>query len=496
MAAHSDAGAHCSLATCRRLDFLPFTCNCCGGVYCLDHFRCADHACARATGEENRVLLCPICKRSVPLVGGEDPNVTWQRHERDACGGSRCGQSAPARCPAPGCREMLTASGSLQCPRCGRRVCLKHRYEDAHPCEPSLGSQTGQQRRSLNGGSAAPARSLAAVVATCTAEKARLAALGGRGRGAAAALKSARGPQTASIGRGGRVLAKSATDRNRTASAVGATSAGGLSLARIVARSTTERNKTPAVARTPGAMSSSLGRAASKSTAERGRMPSVFGARCAGESSAMARSATERRSTQASAAIVSGEPSSGRAVAKFTTEIGLTPTAVGAAAAVESSVGRAVVKSATEQSRTPGVGGGRCAGGDGLGGDACPSRDHSRDGLAGATTKRIGCSGVGTGGQHSAIDPNGDGTALPGESAKRRRVGRSGNSDLGGGPSGAAADARNIVEGVWRCQACTMDNAPDRATCAVCDTQRPSCAGFGRWQRLFHARNKVIDVDE
>lgn len=48
---------------------------------------------------------------------------------------------APARerCPTPGCGKVLTASGSLKCNRCGSQVCLAHRFEDSHPCDPQPG---------------------------------------------------------------------------------------------------------------------------------------------------------------------------------------------------------------------------------------------------------------------------------------------------------------------------------------------------------------------
>eukprot|EP00927_Polykrikos_kofoidii_P055941 TRINITY_DN50121_c0_g1_i1.p1 TRINITY_DN50121_c0_g1~~TRINITY_DN50121_c0_g1_i1.p1 ORF type:complete len:438 (+),score=59.08 TRINITY_DN50121_c0_g1_i1:33-1316(+) len=140
MAVFSDSGAHCSLDSCRRLDFLPFTCEHCSASFCLDHFRCADHGCPNGEARDNRVLVCPLCRQAVPLIAGQDPHETWQRHE----GGGECearrrqvaSSSAPGRCPAPGCREALSLSGSLTCPRCNLRVCLKHRFEDTHPCKP------------------------------------------------------------------------------------------------------------------------------------------------------------------------------------------------------------------------------------------------------------------------------------------------------------------------------------------------------------------------
>lgn len=145
MAVLSDCGAHCALASCRRLDFLPFRCESCGDTFCLDHFRVAAHACPKASGVENRVLVCPFCRRSLPLLAHEDPSITWQRHVDSTCpcpnGTKEPTQHARPKCPAKDCKQVLTISNSLICEQCGVRVCLKHRYEDCHDCVPAKHSR-------------------------------------------------------------------------------------------------------------------------------------------------------------------------------------------------------------------------------------------------------------------------------------------------------------------------------------------------------------------
>mmetsp|Transcript_49293 Transcript_49293/g.127127 ORF Transcript_49293/g.127127 Transcript_49293/m.127127 type:complete len:228 (-) Transcript_49293:84-767(-) len=133
MAVLSDQGSHCSVELCRQRDFLPFSCDQCQKVFCLDHFRYTDHACPNAKGLDNRVLVCPICSKGVKLVVGEDPNLTWERHMQEGCQAPNGGERK-ARCPVPRCREPLTTINSVTCPRCGQRVCLKHRFEDDHAC--------------------------------------------------------------------------------------------------------------------------------------------------------------------------------------------------------------------------------------------------------------------------------------------------------------------------------------------------------------------------
>lgn len=127
MAALSDAGAHCSLPSCRRLDFLPFKCKHCSLLYCLEHFRSSAHACSK------------------------EPNGMRELYKQTSTG---IASEAPARerCPTLGCGKVLTASGSLKCNRCGSRVCLAHRYEDSHPCEPQPEPQHPFLRRRNSAG--------------------------------------------------------------------------------------------------------------------------------------------------------------------------------------------------------------------------------------------------------------------------------------------------------------------------------------------------------
>lgn len=134
MAVLSDTGTHCAVETCRQHDFLPFTCDRCHLAFCLEHFRYADHACSKAAGMDNRALVCPLCEKGIRMVPGEDPSITWEQHVQEGCASGSGGGTAQRRCPVRGCREALTASGSLRCGTCGWRVCLRHRFEDAHDC--------------------------------------------------------------------------------------------------------------------------------------------------------------------------------------------------------------------------------------------------------------------------------------------------------------------------------------------------------------------------
>mmetsp|Transcript_35948 Transcript_35948/g.84186 ORF Transcript_35948/g.84186 Transcript_35948/m.84186 type:complete len:168 (+) Transcript_35948:76-579(+) len=142
MADFSDKGMHCSHPYCKQQDFLPFTCDLCHQILCKDHLRYDDHDCPHKAEKDVRVEVCPICDTTITKIDGEDLSVTLERH----AGSSAClcaaqkHQAALAkrvqRCPVAGCKAKLTESGSVTCPTCNQRVCLKHRFEDAHECKP------------------------------------------------------------------------------------------------------------------------------------------------------------------------------------------------------------------------------------------------------------------------------------------------------------------------------------------------------------------------
>jgi len=103
MAELHNVGAHCTAAHCGRQDFLPFTCEACGQQFCQDHFRREAHNC---TAPEAVRSQAPVAARPVDLP----------------------------RCAARGCKEQLFAHNRFHCERCGQHVCIRHRFEDDHPC--------------------------------------------------------------------------------------------------------------------------------------------------------------------------------------------------------------------------------------------------------------------------------------------------------------------------------------------------------------------------
>merc|ERR1712124_53990 len=115
-------------------DFLPFTCDLCKAVLCKEHIRYEDHDCPHQARKDVRVLVCPCCDKPIRVNPDEDSDITLAKHMESAdC--TREVLPKVARCPVQGCKAKLTASGSVTCETCQQRVCLKHRFEDAHPCK-------------------------------------------------------------------------------------------------------------------------------------------------------------------------------------------------------------------------------------------------------------------------------------------------------------------------------------------------------------------------
>lgn len=130
-----DLGKHCSLGECRLVDFLPFTCDRCRQVFCLEHRGYNSHHCPKADAQGVTVVICPLCAKGVRLIPGEDPNVSWEKHANSVCDPSNFEKvTKKKKCPVPGCRELLTFSNTIKCRDCTVDHCLKHRFGPDHKC--------------------------------------------------------------------------------------------------------------------------------------------------------------------------------------------------------------------------------------------------------------------------------------------------------------------------------------------------------------------------
>eukprot|EP01066_Platyproteum_vivax_P012357 Platyproteum_vivax@DN5619_c0_g1_i1.p1 len=155
MTEFSDLGKHCSVADCHQQDFLPFKCDYCEDHFCLEHFTAEAHSCKEVENYnlDKRVLVCPVCQKSMPIEPHQDPNIVWERHNES----SSCSQSAPKpRCPVERCRTQLTSINSYECKKCRTTVCMKHRDELDHPCKEFEEKFRQSQKKPFWGGQSAP----------------------------------------------------------------------------------------------------------------------------------------------------------------------------------------------------------------------------------------------------------------------------------------------------------------------------------------------------
>ncbi|XP_028925199.1 AN1-type zinc finger protein 1 [Ornithorhynchus anatinus] len=98
--AELEIGRQCRVERCRRRDFLPFICDGCSGVFCLEHRSRESHDC--------------------PEV-----NIKPERAKAD--------ESPSYPCSLKGCdkRELVP----MLCPSCEKHFCLRHRHQADHACE-------------------------------------------------------------------------------------------------------------------------------------------------------------------------------------------------------------------------------------------------------------------------------------------------------------------------------------------------------------------------
>ena len=129
-------GAHCSVPECQQIDFLPFKCDCCAEIFCLQHRTYQAHACQKAGSRDTSTIVCPICAKAVKLTSDDDPNAVFERHTQTDCDPNNYAKvHQRPKCPASGCKEKLGAINTYTCKECGTQVCMKHRFPESHQCK-------------------------------------------------------------------------------------------------------------------------------------------------------------------------------------------------------------------------------------------------------------------------------------------------------------------------------------------------------------------------
>lgn len=146
-----DLGKHCEHPGCNQHDFLPFKCDSCSKVFCLQHRSYRTHECPVAGSRDTHAIECPICAGSIRVTGTEDVNVAFERHSKSLCNPARRKQRKhKKRCGAAHCHKKLTLTNTVTCDVCRIEVCLTHRYPDAHSCVGAAASRNTSRRGFLS----------------------------------------------------------------------------------------------------------------------------------------------------------------------------------------------------------------------------------------------------------------------------------------------------------------------------------------------------------
>lgn len=127
MAAFSDIGAHCAVATCHQQDFLPFRCEICLATYCLDHR--STHACTVDRTVKNTMPKCPLCGMFVKIAANENPDAVMDLHIKSGCKVSlldKESENKKVSCSMAHCKRKELIP--ITCPSCKLTFCIQYAF--------------------------------------------------------------------------------------------------------------------------------------------------------------------------------------------------------------------------------------------------------------------------------------------------------------------------------------------------------------------------------
>ena len=131
----ANTGTHCEVVKCNQQDFLPFRCNACNKSLCLLHRAYRSHGCDGDAQRDWTSVDCPICQKSVKFTRAQNADEVWEQHYLKECTKEASAPKQPLPvCGSTTCNVRMALSNRFDCGKCGLRVCLKCRTQDAHNC--------------------------------------------------------------------------------------------------------------------------------------------------------------------------------------------------------------------------------------------------------------------------------------------------------------------------------------------------------------------------
>lgn len=94
-----DIGGRCQFENCNQLDYLPFECNLCNKVFCLNHKSYDQHMCMEFN--KKKIIKTKKTKNNIN------------------------------RCHFCNKKELF----DFKCSKCNKVICIKHRHLESHDCE-------------------------------------------------------------------------------------------------------------------------------------------------------------------------------------------------------------------------------------------------------------------------------------------------------------------------------------------------------------------------
>jgi len=125
-------GAHCDFKDCKLLDFLPFTCDGCRQIFCLDHRSFTAHKCS-SPPINTTLPQCPLCNQYLNVKPTEDINRRVEEHIVKGCPPEpKQVTNLHNPCSQKGCKNKEVVP--VFCKVCLKNYCFSHRLQQDHAC--------------------------------------------------------------------------------------------------------------------------------------------------------------------------------------------------------------------------------------------------------------------------------------------------------------------------------------------------------------------------
>lgn len=145
-----NVGRHCQHPECNLRDYLPFKCDACHKIFCLQHHKYGHHNCRAGIqslkGRTHQTAPCPLCLQKVtaPVCANEDKDKMFYEHWKSCPVALGVRVSAhkhkhetikkPKRNKCTQCKKKIKNHMKFKCRDCGDIFCIQHRNPLDHCC--------------------------------------------------------------------------------------------------------------------------------------------------------------------------------------------------------------------------------------------------------------------------------------------------------------------------------------------------------------------------